>query len=213
MGDKDFYHEMAVKVPLIIADPRPEAEATRGSVSDELVEMIDLAPTFMRALGCPGMPHVIEGRDLTPLLQGTEGFARRYTISEHDYSWSEMAKALNMPQEDARTVMIFDGRWKYVRCEGFDPVMFDLEIDPDEVTDIGRSQTEEHVAVRARMEKALLAWATRHHSRITATKAVLSKQGMAAEQGILIGFWDEVEYEAATGKPFAALTPAGPPRS
>ena len=213
MGDKDFYHEMAVKVPLIIADPRPEAEATRGSVSDELVEMIDLAPTFMRALGCPGMPHVIEGRDLTPLLQGTEGFARRYTISEHDYSWSEMAKALNMPQEDARTVMIFDGRWKYVRCEGFDPVMFDLETDPDEVTDIGRSQTEEHVAVRARMEKALLAWATRHHSRITATKAVLSKQGMAAEQGILIGFWDEVEYEAATGKPFAALTPAGPPRS
>ncbi len=36
---------------------------------------------------------------------------------------------------------------------------------------------------------------------------------MAAEQGILIGFWDEVEYEVATGKPFAALTPAGPPRS
>ena len=98
-------------------------------------------------------------------------------ISEHDYSWSEMAKALDMSQEDARRVMIFDGRWKYVRCEGFDPVMFDLETDPDEVTDIGRSQTEEHVAVRARMEKALLAWATRHHTRVTATKEVLSKQG------------------------------------
>jgi hypothetical protein len=33
-----------------------------------------------------------------------------------------------------------------------------------------------------------------------------------AVQGILIGFWNEEEYEAATGKPFASLVPAGPPR-
>ena len=46
MGDKDFYHEMAVKVPLIIADPRPGADGTRGQMSEALVEMIDLAPTW-----------------------------------------------------------------------------------------------------------------------------------------------------------------------
>jgi len=210
MGDKDFYHEVAVKVPLIIADPRPQADAARGSVCDELVEMIDLAPTFMKALGCEEKPHIIEGRDLTPVLHGTEGFSRRYTISEHDYSSFEMAAALNVPQEDARTVMIFDGRWKYVRCEGFDPVMFDLETDPNEVADIGRSDAPEHVAVRARMEAAMLAWSTQHHTRITADAAVLARQGAAASSGILIGFWDEVEYEQATGKPFSSLRPVGP---
>ncbi|MEO1491818.1 MAG: sulfatase-like hydrolase/transferase [Pseudomonadota bacterium] len=213
MGDKDFYHEVAVKVPLIIADPRTEADATRGHVSDDLVEMIDLAPTFMAAMGAGPKPHVIEGRDLTPVLHGTGGTNRRYVISEHDYHWSEMARALDVPQEDARTVMIFDGRWKYVRCEGFRPVLFDLETDRAEVTDLGASTTPEHIDVRTRMEAALLAWATRHHTRITATPEILTGQSKAAEQGVLIGFWDEAEYKAETGIDFDSLTPVGRPKT
>nr|WP_258570873.1 sulfatase-like hydrolase/transferase [Flavimaribacter sediminis] len=209
MGDKDFYHEVAVKVPLIIADPRPEADASRGSVKDELVEMIDLAPTFMNALGCHAKPHVIEGRDLTPLLHGVDGFSRKYAISEHDYHWSDMARILGVPQEDAHTIMIFDGRWKYVRCEGFRPILFDLETDPDEVTDLGGSQTPEHIGVRRRMEAALLEWATRHHTRITATPEVLAGQKRAAKSGVLIGFWDEQEFKDDTGMAFDSLKPVG----
>jgi arylsulfatase A-like enzyme len=200
---------MAVKVPLIIADPRPEADATRGSVSDALIEMIDLAPTFMSALGCTPKPHIIEGRDLTPLLHGTEGFSRKYVISEHDYHWSDMARTLEQRQEDAHTKMIFDGRWKYIRCEGFRPVLFDLATDPSELTDLGGSTDAEHITVRARMEAALLDWATRHHTRITATPSLLARQKMAAESGILIGFWDEDEYFTTTGKRFEDLKPVG----
>jgi arylsulfatase A-like enzyme len=147
MGDKDFYHDVAAKVPLIIADPRGEADASRGSICEELVEMIDLAPTFMNALGCEVKPHIIEGRDLTPILNGTEGFSRRYAISEHDYHWSDMARALGVEQEHAHTVMIFDGRWKFIRCEGFRPVLFDLETDPQEVKDLGASEQADHIAV------------------------------------------------------------------
>lgn len=211
MGDKDFYHDAAVKVPLIIADPRPAADSTRGQVSPALVEMIDLAPTFMKALGCKAKPHVIEGRDLTPILHGTEGFARQYAISQHDYHWSEMARELNQPQEHAHTTMIFDGRWKYIRCEGFRPVLFDLALDPQELVDLGASTQDDHLKVRARMESALLDWATRHHTRITATPAVLAGQSTAAQSGILIGFWDEAEYEAETGIAFDSLTPIGQP--
>ena len=209
MGDKDFYHEMSVKVPLIIADPRPEANATRGSSTDALVEMIDLAPTFMNALCCKEKPHIIEGRDLTPILHGKDGFNRKYVISEHDYHWSEMAKMLEVNQEDAHTTMIFDGRWKYIRCESYSPILFDLERDPNELNDLGTSHTQEHVAVRTRMEAALLAWATRHHTRITATTDVLARQKMAAKSGILIGFWDEEEYLVATDKTFDSLKPVG----
>ncbi|WP_340160779.1 sulfatase-like hydrolase/transferase [uncultured Hoeflea sp.] len=211
LGDKDFYHEVAAKVPLIIADPRPEANATRGTTSDELVEMIDLAPTFMAAMGCAPKPHIIEGRDLTPLLHGTEGFFRRYAISEHDYSSFEMATALDVPQEAARTVMIFDGRWKYIRCEGFRPVLFDLETDPQELTDLGGSEAPEHKQVRDEMQQSLLAWSMQHHTRITATAEVLARQKKAADNGILIGFWDEFEYEETTGKPFSSLIPTGAP--
>ena len=211
MGDKDFYHEAAVKVPLIIADPRPEADGTRGLVSDALVEMIDLPATFMQALGCAPKPHVIEGRDLTSILHGKDGFSRRYVISEHDYHWSEMAVALGQPQEDAHTTMIFDGRWKYIRCEGFRPVLWDLQNDPDELVDLGASEDPLCFKTRARMESALLKWATRHHTRITATPEVLARQKIAAESGILIGFWDEAEYQDAVGKPFSSLTPQGRP--
>ena len=211
MGDKDFYHEAAVKVPLIIADPRAAADSTRGTTSDALVEMIDLAPTFMRAVGCPAKPHIIEGRDLTPLLHGKGEFSRKYAISEHDYHWSQMARELGVPQEDAHTCMIFDGRWKYIRCEGFRPILFDLQTDHDELMDLGASDAAEHVAVRTRMEAALLTWSRQHHTRITATSAVLERQKTAAKDGILIGFWDETEYQAVTGVPFSDLKRQGRP--
>jgi arylsulfatase A-like enzyme len=51
MGEKDLFHDPSVRVPLIIYDPRAEADATRGTVCDALVESLDLAPTFLEAMG------------------------------------------------------------------------------------------------------------------------------------------------------------------
>ena len=54
LGEKDLFHEQSVKVPLIVVDPSPEADATRGTVCDELVEQIDLAATFIEAVRWQG---------------------------------------------------------------------------------------------------------------------------------------------------------------
>src|SRR5690606_14998390 len=70
MGEKDLFHDQSVRVPLIVYDPRAEADAARGSVSGELVEGIDLAPTFLEFFGGAAKPHVLEGRSLAPLLHG-----------------------------------------------------------------------------------------------------------------------------------------------
>ena len=70
LGEKDLFHEFSVKVPLIIADPSPDADAIRGSVSDALVEAIDLVPSFVELFGGVPPPHVVEGRSLMPLLRG-----------------------------------------------------------------------------------------------------------------------------------------------
>jgi len=59
------------------------------------------------------------------------------------------------------------------------------------------------------MEAALMDWATRHHTRVTATQTVLDRQSKAAASGILIGFWDEDEYLDVVGKPFDSLQPQG----
>ena len=47
MGEKDLFHDSSARVPMIVYDPRPEADPTRGTQSDALIEGIDLAPTFI----------------------------------------------------------------------------------------------------------------------------------------------------------------------
>ena len=59
MGEKDWLHEEVVRIPMIVADPRAGADATRGSVSTDLIEMIDLAPTFVDALDWVVTPNVM----------------------------------------------------------------------------------------------------------------------------------------------------------
>ncbi len=72
MGEKDLFHDQSAKIPLIVIDPSKEADATRGSVCDALVEGIDLAPTFIDYFGGTPPDHILEGRSLMPLLHGQE---------------------------------------------------------------------------------------------------------------------------------------------
>ena len=47
MGEKDLFYDCSARVPMLVYDPRPEADATRGTVVNDLVEAIDLVPTFL----------------------------------------------------------------------------------------------------------------------------------------------------------------------
>ena len=51
LGEKTFCHDTSVRVPMIVYDPSSEADATRGMASDALVQLIDLAPTFVEVAG------------------------------------------------------------------------------------------------------------------------------------------------------------------
>ena len=197
LGEKDLFHDVSVRVPLIVYDPRTEADATRGSANDALVEAIDLAPTFLDAFGAPPRPHVLEGRSLEPLLHGRRVPWRDWAISEYDYTTRQTRLELGVDVADARLLMIHDGRWKYIHAEGYRPLLFDLESDPDELVDLGADP--QHEAVRARLHEGLFAWARRHHSRITRTREQFERmtQGGGEPRGILIGFWNEREVREA----------------
>ena len=114
LGEKDLFHEPSVKVPMIVYDPRPEADATRGTTCDALVENIDLLPTFVEAAGGEVADHILEGRALTPWLHGQTPQAwRDYAISEYDYSGTPMSVKLGIAPRDARLFMVTDTRWKF----------------------------------------------------------------------------------------------------
>ena len=196
LGEKDLFHDASARIPLIIYDPRREADVTRGTASEKLVEGIDLAPTFLEFLGGEAKPHIIEGLSLEPLLHGKPAATwRDYAISEYDYATRQSRLELGIDQADARLLMIFDGRWKYIHAEGFRPLLFDLQSDPDELIDLGAEP--EHAEVRAQLHEALFAWARRHHSRITRSPQQVDRMAAIGEPpGILIGYWDEGQLRA-----------------
>jgi arylsulfatase A-like enzyme len=202
LGEKDLFHDPSVRVPLIVYDPRAEADSARGSVSDALIEGIDLAPTFLEFFGGPAKPHILEGRSLMPLLHGakSEGF-REIAYSEYDYATRYVRRELEVDQKDARLIMACDRRWKYVHCEGFRPILFDLENDPQELEDVGDDPRFEDV--RERMRDAISAWSRQHHNRITRSPEEVEKMTAREPPGILIGFWDEKEFEQVFKKPFS----------
>jgi len=193
LGEKDLFHDASVRIPMIVVDPSPEADATRGTASDALVESIDLAPTFVEYFGGQPRPHRLEGRALQPLLRGDRSHPwRRYAISEYDYSMLPTAKVLGVRPMDARMFMVVDRRWKYVHAEGFRPMLFDLENDPQELVDLGADPA--HEAERARLLEALNLWARRQSQRTALSdEQILAMRGRSLRKGILLGFWDETE--------------------
>jgi len=185
LGEKDMFHEASVKIPMIIADPRAQADATRGTTCPALVEAIDLAATFVEAAGGAVPEHIIEGRSLMPWLCGETPDWRDYVISEYDYSLRPMARELGLAPRDARMFMVFDGRHKLLHFEGgLRPMLFDLETDPDEFHDLGRDA--DQAAVIARMTGHLNAWARRMSQRVTVSDVEIdARRGRSARRGIL----------------------------
>jgi len=194
LGEKDLFFDCSAKIPLIIADPSPEAEPTRGSVCDDLVEGIDLTPTFVEYFGGAPKPHIIEGRSLMGQLQGRRAAWRSHVFSEYDYSTREACSFLNVRQEDARLVMAFDGRWKLIHAHGFRAMLFDLKTDPHEFHDLGNDP--QYASQIDRLMGAITDWSLKHHNRITLKPDVIEEMAQMQEPpGVQIGFWNREELD------------------
>jgi arylsulfatase A-like enzyme len=189
LGEKELFHDTVAAVPLIVR--HPGASARRGVSEPELVELIDLLPTFLDAIGAEVPDHLLEGRSLVPLLlQGQpRRTPRELAVSEGDYAFrSFVREPINQPADRCRMFMIRSERWKYIHYEGLPPQLFDLLDDPQELVDRGRdpglaSVRDEHFA-------ALFDWL-----RTRAIHPTVSHQAMAdwtAKEhrvGIHIGVW------------------------
>ena len=194
LGEKDLFYDCSARIPLIVYDPRSDADSTRGMVTDKLVEGIDLLPTFIDAFGGNAIPHILEGRSLKPLLHGIECEWRSFCVSEYDYSTRDARRAVGVDQMDARLVMIFDGRWKLTHVENMRPMLFDLDIDPNELNDLGNNP--DFKGQISRLRELHFEWARRHHNRITRPAAIVEKMTDAKEPpGVMIGYWNQKELK------------------
>ena len=212
MGEKTFFQDASIKVPLIIYDPSEAADATRGSVCDALVESIDLVPTFVETAGGQPATHILEGENLRPILHGERGETLRdYVISEYDFSASPVAALHDIAVRDAVMFMVLDKRWKLIHFEGgHRPMLFDLETDSQELTDLGDS--DDHAEIIAAMYDKLFKWTRRQSQRTTRSEEqLIEMRTKTRRRGIVIGVYDEndtpleltVNYRGRTARPYS----------
>ena len=206
MGDKEFFHDVSVKVPLILFDPSAAADTSRGRVCEELVEAIDLLPTFVDFAGGAPNYDVLEGHSLLLFLhEDAPKPVREYAISELDFSEKSARSYLGLSVEKCRMVMVFDGRYKAVFSNAdLPPILFDLETDPDEVLDIGREPSAAPILEKLRVH--MWEWAMRHHASGTTPAAKRANvEDDECNGGVLIGFWNTQDVKDTPGAvgPFA----------
>lgn len=194
MGEKSLFHDCSVRVPLIIYDPSTEADATRGTTCDALIESIDVTATCIQAAAGEFPDHIVEGRPLQPFLYGAAPDDwRTYAISEFDYATTGMAQDLGVSPRDARLFMVVTRRWKMMHAEGgFRPMLFDLENDPQEQIDLGADP--DYEPIRDQLYQHLAEWARRMSQRTTISDArVIASRGKSDGKGILLHLYDGSE--------------------
>jgi len=187
LGEKGLFHDCSVKVPLIIMDPDPAADATRNTVNDELVEAIDLLPTFLDVHAnspvSQSLNHILEGKSLLSMLRNATtdasseaAFERDYAISEYDFSMTPIRDQLGLGVDQCRWYVVIDERWKYISFTAdFPPILFDLEADPDELSDLGQSQEAAHIAAREQLAEYLQSWLQRNTQRAAMSDEAIKK--------------------------------------
>ena len=190
LGEKDLFHEPSVKIPLLVVDPHPAADASRGQVCEALVEAIDIVPTLLAASGGEPCEERLEGRSLLPLLRASFSSPwREFAISEIDYSDRGARGVLQVPPYHCRAVMLRSQRWKYIDYQGFAEQLFDLDDDPQELCDLGRDPAYGHV--RRAFRERLYDWRRALKNRTGMPYARLAEMGPERDEtfGILIGRW------------------------
>ena len=145
---KGALHEGGIRVPLIFRWPGVTRE---GMQPDQPVYSCDLYPTLIRAAGLTGDARhnrTVDGIDLRPILDGSQGSPDRETLFfhyPHYYTTTSPVSALR------------SGDWKFLEyLEDGRVELYDLAGDPGESTDLARRWPE----TTRRLKNKLDEWRT-----------------------------------------------------
>jgi choline-sulfatase len=109
-------YEPSVSVPYIVAGPGVAVP----NVCDTEVSHIDIFPTILQMAEIDGPQHSGPGTSLLDI--GTQSSKQRIAFSEYHAGASITG-----------CYMVRTGRWKYIEYVGYEPELFDLDTDPNEL--------------------------------------------------------------------------------
>jgi arylsulfatase A-like enzyme len=175
---KSGYFDQSYSVPLIVRDPRPEADRTRGASVAAFTEHVDIMPTLLEFIGGPCPPQC-DGRSLVELIQfGAAPGWRAQAHWEYDFrdaSFDAVEKALGLTLHQCNLAVVRDERFKYVHFAGLEPLLFDLSADAGEF--INLAARPDYAATTLRYAQMLLSWRQAHEDQ-TLTHRMATARGM-----------------------------------
>ncbi len=153
LADKWYPYEEALRVPLIVHDPRLPA-GKRSTTRDEMVLNLDVAPTILAAAGVK-IPAVMQGQDLGPLVRGETAKDWR---TEFFYEHPTITSKNRIPSSQA----VVSRTAKYIRYPEHDyEELFDLKADPGETHNLANDSAAEKQLDRMRLKLDLYKIATK----------------------------------------------------
>ena len=151
LAGKWFMHEESIRTPLVVYDPRLE-RSKQGKRREEMALNIDIAPTLLSMAGV--QTPEMQGRDLTPLIEGKSVPWRKEWFYEHLFQHDWIPRT-----EGVRTES-----WKYTRYLDTEPEfeeLFDLHADRLEERNLAGRETDKQAELKERWtawRRALEAW-------------------------------------------------------
>jgi arylsulfatase A-like enzyme len=176
---KGGYFDAASHVPLIIRDPETPAPA-RGRQVGAFTESVDLMPTILRWLGS-SVPQDCNGEALQPWLDGsTPESWRSAAFWEFDFRnpvTRRYEAALGLASDECTLNVLRGARYKYVHFTSLPPLLFDLERDPQELTNLASDPA--YATILADCARRLLSHRMLHAER-TLANCMITEKGLVA---------------------------------
>ena len=173
------YFDESFHIPLIVRDPRAEADASRGAEFEAFTENIDLMPTLLEWLGAE-VPVQCDGSSLLPFVENGKAPSGWRAEAHWEYDFrdperGEPERALGLTLHQCSLNVIRDERYKYVHLTALPPLFFDRHDDPHEL--VNRAEDPAYQPLVLEYAQRMLSWRMNHDEQ-TLTHMTLTSKGV-----------------------------------
>ena len=166
LAGKTAFYDQSAHIPLIVRDPREQADAGRGRVVEAFTGCTDILPTILGFAGLEA-PRNCDGRDLLGFCAGEmpSGWPDEihWAFDFRDVRTKRFETLLGLPSDWCNLQVVRTKTLKYVHFAGLPPVLFDLEQDPGEM--VNRAAEPASTSLRIEGLERLLTWRQRSEDR------------------------------------------------
>lgn len=180
------FYDQSYHIPLIIRDPRVQADASRGTQIDGFSENVDVMPTMLDWLGLE-VPSQCDGFSLLPAIRDGAMPAgwREEAHWECDFRNvrdATVERYLGITMHQCGLSVIRDHCYKYVHFAALPPLFFDLQRDPGEF--VNQAANPEYQARVLEYAQKMLTWKINHAER-GLTETMLGEGGAVTRRAPL----------------------------